>query len=233
MNRGINVRRGLILSSLFLACICFTDGQGDVADSNSTPQIQPLPAILPSVLITEEHWVAALNNKVFKGNIGVVLSAGRADIVTDTKVVEVNDVLKYNEGVEQVLKYAQAAGKEPVLALYIDGQRNGFELFQHAGRLCKEKSVTLLLVNSFVSVNDLISLVAAAKTDSPEQQQSTTYTPPKISHNSAPKTTNESGYWLNTQSGVRHNKGCRYYKKTSQGRPCSANEGKPCKICGG
>ncbi len=38
--------------------------------------------------------------------------------------------------------------------------------------------------------------------------------------------------WLTASSGVRHNSTCRYYKK-SKGRPCTANEGQPCKKCGG
>ena len=39
-------------------------------------------------------------------------------------------------------------------------------------------------------------------------------------------------YWLTTSSGVRHNSGCRYYRK-SKGRPCGKGEGRGCKICGG
>ncbi len=41
-----------------------------------------------------------------------------------------------------------------------------------------------------------------------------------------------TGYWLSTNSGVRHNKSCRWFEK-SKGRPCSPTEGKPCKLCGG
>jgi S1-C subfamily serine protease len=40
-------------------------------------------------------------------------------------------------------------------------------------------------------------------------------------------------HWLNTQSNVRHNSSCRYYKNTKQGRPCRENEGRACKVCGG
>jgi hypothetical protein len=39
--------------------------------------------------------------------------------------------------------------------------------------------------------------------------------------------------WLNTNSGVRHNKACKYFKNTSQGRPCGPNEGRACGVCGG
>jgi len=40
-------------------------------------------------------------------------------------------------------------------------------------------------------------------------------------------------FWLNTGSGSRHNEGCRYHKNTKRGRPCRANEGRACGICGG
>jgi hypothetical protein len=43
----------------------------------------------------------------------------------------------------------------------------------------------------------------------------------------------EATYWLNTATGVRHNRNCRYFGKTKQGRPCKANEGRACKLCGG
>lgn len=42
-----------------------------------------------------------------------------------------------------------------------------------------------------------------------------------------------TGYWLNTSSGVRHNHTCQHYGKTSRGKYCDANQGKPCGICGG
>jgi hypothetical protein len=40
-------------------------------------------------------------------------------------------------------------------------------------------------------------------------------------------------YWLNTETDVRHNAGCRWYKKTKSGRPCTADDGEPCGQCGG
>jgi hypothetical protein len=39
-------------------------------------------------------------------------------------------------------------------------------------------------------------------------------------------------HWLTLSSNKRHNSGCRYYRN-SRGRPCGADEGIPCKICGG
>ena len=40
-------------------------------------------------------------------------------------------------------------------------------------------------------------------------------------------------YWLNTASNVRHNQRCEHFQKTKRGRLCTADEGKPCGICGG
>lgn len=40
-------------------------------------------------------------------------------------------------------------------------------------------------------------------------------------------------HWLNIDSNIRHNSSCRYYGKTKSGRACAADEGKPCKLCGG
>ena len=40
-------------------------------------------------------------------------------------------------------------------------------------------------------------------------------------------------HWLNTSSGIRHNRRCRQFGKTKAGRACGATEGRACKICGG
>ena len=166
------------------------------------------------IRITENHWQVALNNKLFKGKLEVPVSTGRVDILTDTFVIEVDKVSKYKGGIEQALRYANATGKKPVLALYIDGEKNGYELFQEADNLCKEKEVSLLLINSYVSVNDLIALVLLPKSNSSESE-------------------NQLNCWYNAVSGVRHNSSCRYYMNTKYGRKCSKSEGRACGICGG
>ncbi|MBI2514485.1 MAG: hypothetical protein HYV96_21125 [Opitutae bacterium] len=52
------------------------------------------------------------------------------------------------------------------------------------------------------------------------------------SANATKQTTVEKTYWLTTKSGVRHNSKCRYYQN-SHGSPCTKDEGRACKICGG
>jgi len=41
------------------------------------------------------------------------------------------------------------------------------------------------------------------------------------------------GYWLNSSSNVRHNRGCRWYGNTKSGHYCGPSEGRACGICGG
>ena len=43
----------------------------------------------------------------------------------------------------------------------------------------------------------------------------------------------EEVFWLNTNSNVRHNKKCRWYGKTKEGRYTKKKEGRACKVCGG
>jgi hypothetical protein len=170
------------------------------------------------IQITENHWQVALNNKLFKGKMESIVSSGRADIENDISVVEIDRVSNYKEGIEQAQRYAKVTGKKPVLALYIDGDKDGLELLRQADKLCYEKNVRLILVNCYVSVNDLFALVSAINPDKPVPSIS----PAKI----------EAKYWLTSSSGIRHNSSCRYYMN-SKGRTCTKDEGRACKICGG
>ncbi len=44
---------------------------------------------------------------------------------------------------------------------------------------------------------------------------------------------NGGSYWLNTDSNVRHNAGCRWFENTKYGRNCGKDVGSACGICGG
>ena len=48
-----------------------------------------------------------------------------------------------------------------------------------------------------------------------------------------PRSDVDTGYWLNTSTGVRHNRSCPNYRNTKRGRPCGADEGKACGMCEG
>jgi len=44
---------------------------------------------------------------------------------------------------------------------------------------------------------------------------------------------NAHHFWLNMNTGIRHNQDCRYFKTGKHSRFCEKNEGKPCSLCGG
>lgn len=175
----------------------------------------PSPAAAPvntprATHITENHWQVALNNNFFRGKLEYVIPSGRVDILTTKQAVEVDKASNYKEGMKQAVRYAEATQKAGVLALYIDGEKNGLKDFVAALEMGKEHGIEVILANCHVSVNDLIAL-----SDNPNMS------------------TAGSQYWLNTDSGVRHNSSCRYYKNTAKGRFTATPEGRPCQICGG
>jgi endonuclease YncB( thermonuclease family) len=51
--------------------------------------------------------------------------------------------------------------------------------------------------------------------------------------NNSGQNRNSGDYWLNTSTGVRHNKTCKHFTKTRKGRFCGPDEGRPCGECGG
>lgn len=207
----------------------------DPNKSNSSDgSTQKIKGRIEPVQITENHWQVALNNKVFQGRLEVTVSTGRVDIVTDSMVVEVDKVSKYQEGVEQALKYAEATGKMPVLALYLDGEKDGYELLKQAEKLCIEKKVSFILANSYVSVNDLIEMLTDAGVWEPPVESVKSENPleRKTVSDSIDRQGKDLNYWITNSSGVRHNSSCRFYKN-SNGRACSRDEGRACEICGG
>ena len=106
--------------------------------------------------INESDWHVAFNNKILKGKVEVVLSSGRADIVTDTYAVEVDKASKFKQGIEQALRYAKASNKKPGLALYLDGELLGQNFINLAKQECEEKGIRFWFINEHVSVDYLI-----------------------------------------------------------------------------
>lgn len=67
---------------------------------------------------------------------------------------------------------------------------------------------------------------AVSRTDPPPRESGGSAAPEEET-SSAPE------YWLNTATGVRHNRSCRYFEDTKSGRRCGPDEGRACKKCGG
>ena len=40
-------------------------------------------------------------------------------------------------------------------------------------------------------------------------------------------------FWLNLTSNIRHNENCEHFRKGTNGRMCTPNEGRACGLCGG
>lgn len=167
--------------------------------------------------INESDWQVAFNNKILKGKVEVVLSSGRADIVTDTYAVEVDKASKYKQGIQQALRYAKASKKKPGLALYLDGELLGQNFINLAKQECEEKAIRFWLINEYVTVDYLIKQKGLAL---PKVQTLTIDATGPLSH------------WITLSSGVRHNRSCRWFER-SNGKLVRANEGRACKQCGG
>ncbi len=177
---------------------------------------------------SESDWHMAFNSKVTRGKVEVQHPTGRIDILTDDYAIEVDHVRNYLAGIKQALQYAAAMKRKPGLALFMDGAEDTAQALDAARKLCAESDVRFWLINEYVSVNDLVA------------QKGATALPGRTSTETAPgKTTVERAqnvertHWMNTSSGVRHNRSCRWFGNTKNGRYCRPDEGRACKQCGG
>jgi len=177
---------------------------------------------------SETDWQMAFNAKVTRGEVEVQHPTGRIDILTDEYAIEVDHVRNYLAGIKQALQYAAAAKRKPGLALFMDGGEDTAQALDAARKLCAESEVRFWLINEFVSINDL---VAQKGITAPPARQS----PSSSSVRAAPEQvqTVEKTHWMNTSSGVRHNRSCRWFGNTKNGRYCRPDEGRPCRQCGG
>ena len=157
----------------------------------------------------ESAWRDALAAEL-KGQHEIALEGGRIDVLTDTLAIEIDWPHKWHEGLGQSLHYAQLTGKQGVLALISYSQsldnlreksRHRFDMVEN---VCKSNGIRLIVL--FPSK-------------------------PKSHEGDGAGTSPSLDYWLNTQTGVRHAPGCRYYGSSLAGRPCSDQEGKPCSLC--
>lgn len=167
-----------------------------------------LPSQAPEAL-----WRDALAAEL-KARHEVPVEGGRIDVMTDTEAIELDWPHKWHEGLGQALHYADATGKKPVLALisYSQGpdklQAKSRARFDLVEKNCRKHGVRLVIL-------------FPTHPRGPETGLDGEY--PQF-----PGT----NYWLNLGTGRRHKEGCRYYRNGLEGRPCGADEGKPCKVCG-
>lgn len=79
-------------------------------------------------------------------------------------------------------------------------------------------------------IQNLRKLLATGSSTTSEATTEPKTATPTVSSTS--ETANSTGFWLTSSSKKRHNSSCRYYK-SSNGSECGANDGIPCKVCGG
>lgn len=187
-----------------------------------------VPIIALGAQFTESDWQVAFNNKVTHGKLEVEIATGRIDILTETHAIEVDHARNYRAAIKQALQYAAETKKTPGIALIMDDAQDTLQAVQAGKKLAEEAGVTFWLINEYVSVNDL-----ADQKPKPANPTPPAASPPQVQEQPAQLQNVEKQYWLNTKSGVRHNRSCRWFGNTVNGHPCGANEGRACKQCGG
>ncbi len=182
-------------------------------------------------MFEESDWQVAFNGKVTHGKMEVETPNGRIDILTETHAIEVDHARNYRAGIKQALQYSAETKKQAGLALIMDGNQDTMQSVEAARKLCEQSGVTFWFINEHVSVNDLAD--QKAHKFAPVAGATNTPPAPKPSTTVQSEQKLETSFWLNTKSGVRHNKSCRWFGNTSNGKPCKADEGRACKQCGG
>jgi len=171
--------------------------------------------------LRESAWRDALTSRL-KGKAEVSIEGGRIDVLTDTQAIEVDWPHKWHEGLGQALHYADATGKQGVVALISYSQdpdnlkEKSIQRFKMVENLCQKNGIELMIL--------FPSKLYEIQKDATKQQSAL-----------KKKKTQEARikYWLNSKSGTRHRPGCHFHGKTANGYYCGPNEGKPCAICGG
>ena len=108
------------------------------------------------------------------------------------------------------------------------GDSDALELLIKAKALCEESKIRFWFINEYVSINDLVrqkGVAAPSLVDSPVH----TNVDPAVTDHKQPAV---KSHWI-SPSGVRHNRSCRWYANTRNGRYCASGDGRACKQCGG
>jgi len=172
-----------------------------------------LPSQAPEAL-----WRDVLAEKL-GGHHEVPIEGGRIDVATDTQAIEIDWPHKWHEGFGQALHYADATGKQGVLALisYSQGPENlradSRARFDMVEKVCQKHGIKMVVL--FPSQPKAYGTPATNLLADLKQKHQ------EVSTN----------YWLNMKTGLRHRPSCRFYGAGISGRPCGAHEGKPCALC--
>ena len=108
---------------------------------------------LPVITAYEKVWKAALLDKLRADKIGNVsdeqrLDFGRADIVTEKEVYEIDRYDKFHQGIGQTLHYSMVLKKPAVLALMLDKTKVDPAKTAFIEKLCKHHKIRLVLLKA-------------------------------------------------------------------------------------
>lgn len=155
----------------------------------------------------EAYYVDWLNAHYFHGEKEVVLDGGRADIVNETYAIEVEKAPKWKNSIGQALWYGLQTNKKPGIVLIMENiqQRNYGIMLQSA--------------LDYAGIGDKIRVWFY-----PEDFG--------LEFSTAQPLIGEIQYSYNTNSGVRHNSNCTYFR-CQNCVPCDGSRGRACGRCGG
>lgn len=162
-----------------------------------------------------ESWYVQEIARHLDGQTEVPVENGRIDIVTKTHAIEVERADHWKHSIGQSLWYALQSNLSPGIVLIMedaDDWKMGIRLnstLQFAGLDGKIK-VWYYPQDFGKRPEDLKQQFEQERSADP----------------------NATGYWISSNSGVRHNARCQWYTR-SKGRYGRVDEGKPCGICKG
>ncbi len=148
------------------------------------------------------------------GQIEVLVTDGRVDVQTDTYAIEVEFAHKWKQAIGQALYYGMETNLQPGIVLILSSKAQ-YKYFQQ--------------LNSALNYGHLEHQIQVWAWPM-DFQDSLGVRSGRIAPASFPPAT---GYWLSKGSKKRHNASCVANYEQTNGRPCTAEEGEACSICGG
>lgn len=161
---------------------------------------------------TYERDYQRLIQQQLGGEMEVPVQSGRVDILNAEYAIEVEFADKWKQSIGQALWYGLQTNRTPGIVLI------------KRDRFADNKYV--LQLGSALSYANLDQVKVWVW---PDDFSNVTPAPSATRQLTAPA----GEYWLNTNTGSRHNSTCRNFNNTKRGRFCGPDEGRACGICGG
>ncbi|MDQ3017417.1 MAG: hypothetical protein M3R25_11950 [Bacteroidota bacterium] len=162
-----------------------------------------------------EAWYIERIALALGGEAEVTVANGRVDVVTDSHAIEVERASNWKHAIGQSLWYGLQTNKQPGIILLMESPED------------RVNGIRLQSALDFAGIGDKITVWFY-----PEDFNESFESVQQSFNKPASPDPHATGYWLSSNSSVRHNKNCQWYTR-SKGRYCKADEGKPCGNCRG